>query len=221
MRALDGESLAKLEDILELYAQPSAPDAPRICRAERPCQLLNEVLAPLPPKPGTGAKQDDADARNGTAGVLLAYNLDTGQRDTDGWPPRTKVDSARFGAAAIAHRCPTGRQVRLIQAKLHTHPAGAGDQACDAPTARRWVCQLEFDYTPKHASGRNMAELAGSALAREGLDRRIGCIEAVAQDVAAWTAARSARRGTSHWSGTGLEARATLQRHYQQVFAKT
>ncbi len=207
-----------MEDILELYAQPSDPDAPRICLDERPCQLLNEVLAPLPPQPGKVAKQDYAYERNGTACVLLAYNLETGQRYTDVLPQRTKVDYARFVAAALAHVCPTTQRVRLIQDNLNTHTAGAFYQAFAAATARRLVQQLEFHYTPKHASWLNMAEIEFSALARQCLDRRIGSIEALAHEVAAWTADRNARRVTIHWSFTVQEARDKLQRHYCQVF---
>lgn len=220
MRAIDGEYLAKLEDILDLYAQPSDPDAPRICLDERPCQLLNDVIAPLPPKPGKVAKQDYEYERNGTACVLLAYNLDTGQRYTDVRPQRTKVDYARFVATAIEHLCPTVRRVRLIQDNLNTHTAGAFYQAFDAATARQIVQRLEFHYTPKHASWLNMAEIEFSALARQCLDRRIGSIEALAQEVAAWTAERNARRVTIHWSFTVPEARDKLQCHYQHVFSK-
>ena len=209
-----------MEDVLDLYAQPSNPDAPRICIDERPCQLLGDVIAPLPPKPGKVAKQDYEYERNGTACVLLAYNLETGQRYTQVLPRRTKVDYARFVAAAIERWCPTAARVRLIQDNLNTHTAGAFYQAFDAPTARRLVQRLEFHYTPKHASWLNMAEIEFSALARQCLDRRIGSIEALAHEVAAWEAERNARQVTIHWSFTVQDARDKLQRHYRQIFAK-
>ena len=209
-----------MEDILDLYAQPSTPDTPRLCIDERPCQLLKHVLAPLPPKPGKVAKQDYAYERNGTACVLLAYKLETGQRYTAVLRQRTKVDYARFVAAAIEHLCPTARRVRLIQDNLNTHTAGAFYQAFDAPTARRLVQQLEFHYTPKHASWLNMVEIEFSALARQCLDRRIDSIEALAHEVAAWEAERNERKVTIHWSFTVQAARSKLHRHYDQVFAK-
>ena len=220
MRASDGEYLAKLEDILDLYAQPSNPDAPRLCIDERPCQLLNDVIAPVPLKPGKVAKQDYEYERNGTACVVLAYNLETAQRYTHVVSHRTKVDYAHFVAAAIERLCPTAPQVRLIQDNLNTHTAGAFYQAFDAPTARRLVQRLEFHYTPKHASWLNMAGIEFSALARQCLDRRIGSIEALAHEVAAWEADRNARQVQIHWSFTVQDARAKLQRHYDQVFAK-
>ncbi len=178
------------------------------------------MIAPLPLQPGKVTKQDYEFERNGTACVLLAYNIETGQRYTDVLPQRTKVDYARFVAAALEHVCPSAQRVRLVQDNLNTHTAGAFYQAFDAPTARRLVQQLEFHYTPKHASWLNMAEIEFSALARQCLNRRIGSIAALTHEVAAWAADRNARRVTIHWSFTVQEARDTLQRHYCQVFAK-
>lgn len=217
MRAIDGEYLAKMEDVLELYAQPSNPALPRLCIDERPCQLLEDVLAPLPPKPGKVAKQDYEYERKGTACVLLAYNMETGQRYTQVLPQRRKVDYARFVAAALEQLCPLAERVRVIQDNLNTHTAGAFYQAFDAPSARRLVKRLELHYTPKHASWLNLAEIEFSALARQCLDRRIGTLEALATEVAAWEAERNARKVTIHWSFTVQDARDKLERHYTQV----
>jgi hypothetical protein len=217
--AIDGEYLAKLEDILDLYAQPSDPSQPRLCLDERPCQLLGDVLAPVPMKPGKAAKQDYEYERKGTACVLLAYNLETGQRYTQVRPQRTKADYAHFVAAAIEYLCPTAPRVRLIQDNLNTHTAGAFYQAFDAKTARQLVQRLEFHYTPKHASWLNMAEIEFSALVRQCLDRRIGSLELLAREVAAWEADRNTRKVSIHWSFTVRDARTKLARHYQRVFA--
>lgn len=219
MGAIDSEYLAKLEDILDLYAQPSDPRQPRLCLDERPCQLLGDVLAPVPVKPGKAAKQDYEYARNGTACVLLAYNVETGQRYTQVLPRRTKADYARFVAAAIEQLCPQAARARVIQDNLNTHTAGAFYQAFDAKTARRLVQRLEFHYTPKHASWLNMAELEFSALVRQCLDRRMSSLEMLAREVAAWEADRNARTVTIHWSFTVQDARDKLTRHYQRVFA--
>ena len=169
-------------------------------------------------KPGKAAKQDYEYERKGTACVLLAYNLETGQRFTQVLPQRTKEDYARFVAAAIERLSPSATRVRLLQDNLNTHTAGAFYQAFDAPTARRLVRRLAFHYTPKHASWLKMAEIEFSALVRQCLDRRIGSIDALAYEVAAWEADRNARKVTIHWSFTVQDARAKLQRHYDQVF---
>jgi hypothetical protein len=44
-----------MEDVLDVYAQPTEPDAPRVGFDECPYQLLDEVREPLPPQPGNPA----------------------------------------------------------------------------------------------------------------------------------------------------------------------
>jgi hypothetical protein len=81
---INGEYLAKMEDVLRVYEQPSeeepATKAARVCFDERPCQLLDEILAPLPIKEGKPPRQHSEYERKGTACVLLAYDMDTAQR---------------------------------------------------------------------------------------------------------------------------------------------
>ncbi|GAB4019988.1 hypothetical protein [Spirosoma koreense] len=69
-----------MEDVLWLYGQPAQVNRARICFDERPCQLLNDVVAALPIKPGKAAREDNEYIREGTAVVLLAYDLDKGIR---------------------------------------------------------------------------------------------------------------------------------------------
>ncbi len=52
-----GEYLATLEDVLDVSAQVPAAAVARLCFDERPCQLLDHVLMPLPPKPGATQKE--------------------------------------------------------------------------------------------------------------------------------------------------------------------
>ena len=49
---MTGEYLANLEDVLDVYAQPAEAGVVRLCFDERPCQLFDQVLTSIPPKPG-------------------------------------------------------------------------------------------------------------------------------------------------------------------------
>ena len=51
------EYLANLEDVLVVYVQPADADVVRLCFDERPCQLLDQVLSPIPAKPGATRKE--------------------------------------------------------------------------------------------------------------------------------------------------------------------
>lgn len=48
-----------MEQVLTLYERPADPNRPRICFDERPCQLLDGVVAPLLMKPDKPTKEDN------------------------------------------------------------------------------------------------------------------------------------------------------------------
>ena len=57
----------------DVYAQPAGAGVVRPCFDERPCQLLGQVLSPLPPKPGVTQKEHQQYVRNGVCNGVLAY----------------------------------------------------------------------------------------------------------------------------------------------------
>ena len=48
--------LWRMEDIFDLYAEPDDPLHPVVCLDECPYQLLDDVIAPLPPRRGRAAR---------------------------------------------------------------------------------------------------------------------------------------------------------------------
>jgi len=141
-----------MEAVLDFYAQPADPQRPRLCFDERPCQLLADVLAPLPPQPGQVAKEDNEYKRNGTAVVLLAYDLDSGQRYVQVRQQRTKRDYAEFMQHLRLQHYPHVQQIHVLQDNLNTHQAGSFYDRFDALTAHQLSKQFTFHYTPKHGS---------------------------------------------------------------------
>jgi hypothetical protein len=69
-----GDFIWHMDDMLTLYEQPYHPRQPVVCFDERPCQRIDEVLAPIPMKPGRTTRQDDEDGRQGPCGVLMAFD---------------------------------------------------------------------------------------------------------------------------------------------------
>jgi hypothetical protein len=55
---IPGDDIWHREDILSLYEEPSKRSWPVICLDERPGQLLGDVLALRPTKPGRPTRQD-------------------------------------------------------------------------------------------------------------------------------------------------------------------
>jgi len=206
-----------MEDVLDFYDWPPEERLARLCFDERPCQLLGEVIAPLPLKEGKALREDNEYTRNGTAVILLAYDIDQGKRYVEVRERRTKKDYAEFMQHLLDEHYPDKTHVHVVQDNLNTHTFGAFYEHLPAPKARGMASKLTFHFTPKHGSWLNMAEIEFSALARQCLSRRINDIDALSQQVLAWADERNKQRVKVHWSFTIDTAREKLASQYENV----
>ncbi|AMV40497.1 IS2 transposase TnpB [Planctomyces sp. SH-PL62] len=78
--------------------------------------------------------------------------------------------------------------------------------------ARRIAERLEIHHTPKHGAWLNVAEIELSVLSRQCLDRRIGSMDELEREVAAWEEERNERRVETRWRFTTADARIKLHR---------
>jgi len=206
-----------MENVLAVYNQQTPPGRARLCFDERPCQLLDDVAAALPVQPGKAAKEDNEYIRKGTCVVLLAYDLDTGQRYTQVRKQRTKADYAEFMHEILTSHYADVEHIDLVQDNLNTHTYGSFYEHLLLAQARLLSYKLVFHFTPKHGSWLNMAEIEFSALARQCLNRRIGSLDELARQVELWTNERNERAVKVHWSFTVAGATDKLKRWYEQV----
>lgn len=206
-----------MEDVLSVYNRPVDPKRARLCFDERPCQLLEDVVVGLPPKPGKVAKEDNEYLRKGTAVVLLAYDYDRGIRYTQTRKRRTKADYAEFMHHVVTTHYADIEYIDLIQDNLNTHKYGSFYEHLPLIKARLLSGKLVFHFTPKHGSWLNTAEIEFSALARQCLNRRIGLLDELERQVNLWTAERNGRAVKIHWSFTVANAEDKLNRWYVQV----
>lgn len=65
--------LWRMEGVLDLYAEPVDPLCPVICLDECPYQLLGDVLAPVPLRPGRAARYDYEYKRGGTESLFVLF----------------------------------------------------------------------------------------------------------------------------------------------------
>src|SRR5215831_16802278 len=63
---VDGSYVARMEDVLDLYAEKADPKRPVVCFDESPTQLIGEVRQPIPASPGQPRRYDYEYQRNGT-----------------------------------------------------------------------------------------------------------------------------------------------------------
>src|SRR5438132_12090459 len=63
---VDADYVARMEDVLDLYAEEPNPKRPVVCFDESPTQLIGEMRQPIPAAPGQLERFDCANKRNGT-----------------------------------------------------------------------------------------------------------------------------------------------------------
>jgi hypothetical protein len=171
---VDGEFVARMEDVLDLYAE--APDArrPVVCFDESPTQLIGEVRQPIPAKPGQIERSDCEYKRNGTVNLFVFLDAHRPWRKVKVTDSRTAVDFATCMRELTDIHFPKSERIRVVIDNLSTHSASALYQAFPATEARRVLRRLEFHYVPKHASWLNMVEIEIGVLRRQNKQVQYG-----------------------------------------------
>jgi transposase len=211
---IDGEYVARMEDVLDLYAEEPDPQHPVVCFDESPVQLIGETRTPIPAAPGRVERIDYEYRRCGTVNLFVMVDAHCPWRHVTVSERRTAHDFAASLQELADVHYPEAERIRVVLDNLSTHTPGALYEAFPAPDAHRILRRLEFHFTPKHASWLNMAEIEIGVLKRQCLARRIdnrGCLE---REIAAWERARNASGAEIKWMLTTEQARAKMGRAY-------
>ena len=211
---VDGEYVARMEDVLDLYAEPPDPKRPVVCFDESPTQLIGEVRQPIPAEPGQIERYDCEYKRNGTANLFVFLEVHRPWRKVKVTDSRAAVDFAACMRELTDVHFPKAERIRLVLDNLSTHSAGALYQAFSAAEARRVLRRLEFHYVPKHASWLNMVEIEIGVMRSQCLDRRIATKHRLVSEIAAWERQRNASKARIKWMFTTDKARAKMGRAY-------
>lgn len=203
-----------MEDILDLYAEPYDPRYPVVCFDEVSFQLISEICQPLPMQPGQPERYDYEYRREGTCNLFLFLQPLAGWRHVKVTLQRTKQDFAYCMKDLVDIHLPEANKIKVVLDNLNTHTPASFYETFHAEQARHLTRKLEFHYTPKHSSWLNMAEVEISVLYEQCLDRRLGQVQLVESEVAAWEDERNARKATIDWRFTVTKARDKLKRLY-------
>jgi hypothetical protein len=205
---VDGTYVARMEDVLDLYAEAPDPARPVVCFDESPTQLIGEVRQPIPAVPGQLERYDCEYRRNGTANLFVFLDAHQPWRTVKVTDRRTSRDFAE------CMRDPKAERIRVVLDNLSTHSPGALYETFPAPEAHRILRRLEFHYTPKHASWLNMVEIEIGVLRSQCLDRRIADRQTLETEIEAWQVQRNADQARIKWMFTTQRARIKLLRAY-------
>lgn len=206
-----------MEDVLEVYTQPYDPKRPQVCMDETSKQLLDDVLEPLPMKPGHPQRYDYEYEREGVANLFMFVEPLMGQRHVKVTDRRTKRDWAQAMRELSDVYYPDADVIMVVMDNLNTHSPASFYKAFEPQEARRLVERFEFHFTPKHGSWLNMAEIELSALGRQCLAGRIPDKASLITEVSAWEEERNASIVKVHWRFTTADARIKLAHLYPRI----
>jgi len=211
---VDGAYVARMEDVLDLYAETPDPRRPVVCFDESPTQLIGEVRQPIAARPGQLERYDCEYCRNGTVNLFVFLDAHRPWRRVKVTDRRTNQDFAVCMRELVDVHYPEAALIRVVLDNLSTHSAGALYDAFPAPEARRVLKRLEFHHTPKHASWLNMVEIEIGVLRSQCLDRRIDDKHKLISELAAWERQRNDAQARINWMFTTEKARQKLARAY-------
>ena len=206
--------VAKMEDVLAVYARPYDALHPVVCLDEVSKELHTTPHGALPMASGQPQRQDYEYARQGVCNLFLAVEPLTGQRTVRVTARRTAQDFADELRILVEESYPNAETVVLVTDNLNTHTLACLYSRFAPEQARRIAARIEWHYTPEHGSWLNVAECELSVLSRQCLKRRMGSQAHLEQEVHAWQQRRNAMQVTVDWQFTTADARIKLKRLY-------
>jgi transposase len=211
---VDAEFVARMEDVLALYAELPDERRPVVCFDETPRQLIGEERIPIPAEPGKRARYDYEYVRNGTANVFMFVDVNRPWRHAKVTDQRTGADFAECMRDLVDDHYPEADRIRVVLDNLSTHSPAALYERFEPAEARRILSRLEFHFTPKHASWLNMVEIEIGVMVRQCLDRRIPDKSTLIAEIAKWEHLRNREGARIEWLFTVERARKKLGRVY-------
>ena len=218
---VDAEYVARMEDVLDLYAEPGDAKRPVVCFDETPVQLVGEVRQPRAAKPGTLARIDYEYCRNGTANLFVFLDAHAAWRHVKVTERRTALDFAQCMYELAMEHYREADTIRVVLDNLSAHKPAALYEAYEPALARELLRRLEFHFVPKHASWLNMVEIEIGVLVSQCLDRRIPDRDTLVREIASWERQRNDSGAQIKWMFDVTRAREKLGRSYpQNVFSQ-
>ena len=205
---VDEAFVARMEEVLDLYAKPYNPQEPVLCFDEKSKELRADTR-PIQPMAAMRARRRDYEyTRNGTANIFVTVEPKGGRREAMVTDRRTKQDFAQEIKRIVnLPRYRDATTVHIVLDNLNTHNASSFRETFGDDVTEQLMERIRFHHTPVHASWLNMAEIELSILGRQCVNQRIPSKERLTKAVRIWTQRRNSARNTIQWKFTKADAR--------------
>lgn len=215
----NAEFVAHMEDVLEVYSRPFNEKRPVICMDEKPFQLLDEYLEPIPMSEHNHREKYDCEyIRKGSCSIFMFTEPLGGWREAHALSRRTAVDWAHQVKWLVDEAYPDVEKIVLVMDNLNTHTTASLYKAFSPEEAFRISQRLEIHYTPKHGSWLDIAEIELSALTIQCLlNVRIPTLDDLNRILDAWSQNRNSTQKGVSWHFTTETARVKLAHLYPKI----
>ena len=203
-----------MEDVLGVYARRYDPAFQVVVMDEKPLQLLDDARPGTPATPGQVAREDSEYVRRGTCSIFVWAEPLRGWRRAYAEPTRTRIEWAAGIEQLLTVDYPDVDKIVLVMDNLNTHSVASLYQAFAPEKAYALASRLEIHHTPKHGSWLNIAEIELACLTKQCLGRRIGELDILNRELAAWTRETNADERQVDWRFTSSDARIKLRHLY-------
>jgi hypothetical protein len=218
-----------MEDVLDLYESEHDEKNPVVCVDEKPYQLLDNILTPIPMNPEKAGKpkndknelnvkkEDYEYKREGTCNIFMISEPFNDFRETKVTERRTKEDFASLLKDLSDNYYPDADKIRLVMDNLNTHKLSILYEFYPPEEARRLIQRFEVHYTPVHGSWLNIAEIELSVMSKQCTKRRISNMEFLKNELSAWKEERNNDEIGVNWRFRTKNARIKLKRLYPSI----
>ncbi|SHH64493.1 DDE superfamily endonuclease [Bradyrhizobium erythrophlei] len=217
---VDGEYVARMEDVLDLYAEAPDPDRPVVCFDESPVQLIGEVRQPIPAEPGQLERYDCEYRRNGTVNLFVCVDVHRPWRKvkvTERRTARITPNACANSSMSIIPMPPasgscrtTCRPIRPAPSMRHSRPPKPGE-FCGASSS---TTPPSMPVGSTWSRSRSACSAASAWIAESTTKRLIG-------EIAPWEKQRNAAGARIKWMFTTDKARAKMGRAYPVTFKES
>ena len=142
-----------MEDVLEVYHRPYDPARLQVYLDEAAKQLLVEVRAPLPMRPGSPERVDNEYTREGTAALFMVCEPLAGRRHVFVREQRTRLDFAAVIKTLCDELYPAAEKIVLVMDQLNTHGVASLYAAYPPAEALRLASGWKSTTRPSMAAG--------------------------------------------------------------------
>lgn len=139
----DSEFVARMEDVLDLYAETLNERLPVVCFDETPRQLIGRIAPTNSAEPGKPARFDYEYVRNGTANVFMFVDAHRPWRHAKVTERRACSDFAECVRDLVDLHYPKADRIRVVLDNLSTHTATALYETFEPEEARRILRKIE------------------------------------------------------------------------------